>query len=482
MLKIKEFTVERLHDVFTYNLQIPVRGEDDFAIFYGDNGSGKTTLEKLLFHILSAAPNKGHLHRIAAVPFRSIKVVLSDETVVSAVRDGPVTSYPVIFSIKRPSEKAIIYFFAPERTRARLIAERVEVAVAENKASAKFNAKFPERISARKDSMVYRHAYESLASSFSEARHKSYIDGLADLGIRPYFLGTDRRVLSDSIEPWAYSSIHKSKEDEEEEISKLRAQYLKDAMERSANYLRRQIIRAANTGSKNTNDIYAEIFKRISKQNTDIDSKDGEGFRSLLAELYLLQRRHRPFVALGLMPAINIQSVLPKSRKIIGASQIILKELLVPYVATLRARLDAMEPIRRSIETFIRGLNLFFSYKYIEYIPPGGFRITGPNDVELNVEQLSSGEQQLLLIFCLILSASDSSSLFIIDEPEISLNVKWQRNLIDSINDIRGASNNQMIIATHSIELLTQHSERVVELDPIVARNSTPVYETEQED
>jgi hypothetical protein len=164
----------------------------------------------------------------------------------------------------------------------------------------------------------------SLVSSFSEARHQSYIDGLAALGTRPYFLGTDGRVLSHSIEPWAYGNVSISKEDEKEEISKLHV---------------------------------------ISWQNADIYSRDGEGFRSLLAELYLLQRRHGRIRGTGL-------DALPKSRKIIGASQIIFKELLVPYVATLRARPDAMEPIRRSIETFIRRVNLFFRTSILNIFRP----------------------------------------------------------------------------------------------------------------
>jgi predicted ATP-binding protein involved in virulence len=51
-----------------------------------------------------------------------------------------------------------------------------------------------------------------------------------------------------------------------------------------------------------------------------------------------------------------------------------------------------------------------------------------------------------------------------IDEPEISLNIKWQRQLIQSLLDVTKGSNIQFIFASHSMELLTPHRDRVVRL------------------
>ena len=52
-----------------------------------------------------------------------------------------------------------------------------------------------------------------------------------------------------------------------------------------------------------------------------------------------------------------------------------------------------------------------------------------------------------------------------IDEPEISLNVKWQRELIQSLLEITEGANVQFIFASHSIELISQHLNRVVKLE-----------------
>jgi ABC-type glutathione transport system ATPase component len=51
-----------------------------------------------------------------------------------------------------------------------------------------------------------------------------------------------------------------------------------------------------------------------------------------------------------------------------------------------------------------------------------------------------------------------------IDEPEISLNIKWQRQLIKALLGIADEGRVQFIFASHSIELLSQHRDRVVKL------------------
>ena len=69
-----------------------------------------------------------------------------------------------------------------------------------------------------------------------------------------------------------------------------------------------------------------------------------------------------------------------------------------------------------------------------------------------------------------------------IDEPEISLNIKWQRELIDAMRKITKDSKNQLVIATHSIELLAQYSETVVSLAPTVSDIKKPAYDFSEED
>ncbi len=48
---------------------------------------------------------------------------------------------------------------------------------------------------------------------------------------------------------------------------------------------------------------------------------------------------------------------------------------------------------------------------------------------------------------------------------EISLNIKWQRKLVDSLLSLAEDSDVQFVMATHLVELLTRHKESVVRLE-----------------
>jgi predicted ATP-dependent endonuclease of OLD family len=118
------------------------------------------------------------------------------------------------------------------------------------------------------------------------------------------------------------------------------------------------------------------------------------------------------------------------------------------------------------VNIFVRNLNKFFAgSKVAHFNLRAGFTIKSGIGDPLELDMLSSGEKQLLLLLCNTLASRDRASILIIDEPEISLNIKWQRRLIKALLDCIKGSNVQLIFATHSIELLAQHRHQVVKLE-----------------
>jgi predicted ATPase len=69
---------------------------------------------------------------------------------------------------------------------------------------------------------------------------------------------------------------------------------------------------------------------------------------------------------------------------------------------------------------------------------------------EIQLEDLSSGERQLLRICIDVLMADGQPVL--IDEPELSMHIDWQRKLIPALRAL--APKSQLIIATHSPEIM----------------------------
>lgn len=66
-----------------------------------------------------------------------------------------------------------------------------------------------------------------------------------------------------------------------------------------------------------------------------------------------------------------------------------------------------------------------------------------------DINYLSSGEQQILILFSYIAFNSNKGQVFIIDEPELSLHIKWQENFLEKLNIIT-PKGTQLILATHS--------------------------------
>ena len=66
---------------------------------------------------------------------------------------------------------------------------------------------------------------------------------------------------------------------------------------------------------------------------------------------------------------------------------------------------------------------------------------------EIEFDALSSGEQQIVSIFAK-LNFSDKKYIILIDEPEISLSVEWQRKFLPDICSSNNCS--QLIAITHS--------------------------------
>ena len=89
------------------------------------------------------------------------------------------------------------------------------------------------------------------------------------------------------------------------------------------------------------------------------------------------------------------------------------------------------------------------------------------NENTLHLEQLSSGEKQLLLILLKVFLQEKKPAIIFMDEPEISLHIRWQREIIDRIRQINPSC--QIIIATHSPSMFgAGWGDKVVYMEDII--------------
>ena len=84
--------------------------------------------------------------------------------------------------------------------------------------------------------------------------------------------------------------------------------------------------------------------------------------------------------------------------------------------------------------------------------------------------QLSSGEKQILAILLTVLVEDNKPYVLFMDEPEVSLHVDWQQQLIDLILELN--PNVQIILTTHSpAVIMNGWMDRVTEVSDIIVNN-----------
>ena len=75
---------------------------------------------------------------------------------------------------------------------------------------------------------------------------------------------------------------------------------------------------------------------------------------------------------------------------------------------------------------------------------------------------LSSGEKQIMILLTQALLSERDPVIYIADEPELSLHVTWQENLLKSLTTLAGSC--QFIIATHSPDIVAEFGDNVIDL------------------
>lgn len=130
--------------------------------------------------------------------------------------------------------------------------------------------------------------------------------------------------------------------------------------------------------------------------------------------------------------------------------------------------------LMRPITNFFDTINFFFkdSAKYIG-INPNTYELYFSNTNQKgeiikeynDINSLSSGEQQILVLYSYIAFNSRGGQVFIIDEPELSLHIKWQEDFLSQLEKIT-PSQTQLILATHSPILANKKKDKAIVLLP----------------
>lgn len=99
-------------------------------------------------------------------------------------------------------------------------------------------------------------------------------------------------------------------------------------------------------------------------------------------------------------------------------------------------------------------INERFLFKKLSLDEESGLVMTARNGSNVPSSSLSSGEQHLFILYYQLLFEIEPNTLVMIDEPELSMNVVWQRNFLKDLQRIIELREFDVLIATHSPEVI----------------------------
>jgi len=442
---IKRIEVKELFGMFDYNLKPSKTGDgaDKIIILYGDNGSGKTTILKTVFHLLAPEDKSGHKTYAANVPFRRFEIELMSGDIIWANRTIKRLDGTFEMGLKRFRGKdRTVLFEADDNNTIRAQSRKQETDIRDFLKNLK---KLDISLYMLSDDRTVK-----LAGQNSELRmNRAMIDTTFK----------HVRFPSEEISDRFFSS---SPQIDPEEIAK---QLLRDSIKRAFDWVRSQTILSSSVGESSVNTLYNEILRRITgspKQSKQIQPIiDKKRIEQRIREL---EKKSKEFSQYGFLPEFSGGHIL---KAVIQATQDqieIIDNVLSPYLESIEKKLEAMERVHRQVDTLVRAINNFLTHKSLVFEIHEGISFKAETGRQLSPDALSSGERHLILLFCNTLIALNRPSIFIIDEPEISLNIKWQRKLLSSLLQCVGENPVQYLFATHSIELLTKHRDKVIRL------------------
>lgn len=432
-MKLKKLIVKDLFGHF--NHVIPFH-EEHITIITAPNGYGKTIVLKIIDAIFNK--NFGFLSRL---DFSSIELVTSEGSLV-ITKDLP-SENPGVLIISFDGLEQDTYRYRHERIIRNI--KRFPAHVLESRLPFLSRIGEMEWVDDRTGDVV---DIDYIYENYSEALPGNY--KLEDIpewlmnfigSLKAHFIQDQRLILR------------------RVDIRHTRRKNFVDTIEKYADELSGRIRDSRDNSSKISQQLDTTFPVRLLKKDYTFKAHTVE---ELKEQLKLLQKKRAVLAEFNLLSS---EQHLPDVYVFdeITASD---TKVLTLYVEDTKQKLEAYDNLLHKIELFSSILNKKrLSFKKINIDPKEGFMFETDKGQPLKLTQLSSGEQHQVVLLYELIFKTQEDVLVLIDEPEISLHVAWQKNFLGDLKKIIEMQNMVVVVATHSPQIIDSNWNLVVDLE-----------------
>ena len=206
------------------------------------------------------------------------------------------------------------------------------------------------------------------------------------------------------------------------------------------------------------------VIQRFIEGTGRLDAK--EAYYRLTQQIEELEQKRQKLAKTGLLRRDDRDSDFQIPSQIRDVNKLgSLLTVLSVYVDDNFKKLDTYSELADKIDLFKQLIAKRFHNKTLRIDEEKGFVIVLENERPLRPEDLSSGEQHELVLLYELLFKVAPHSLVLIDEPELSLHIAWQQEFIRDLEAIIALANFDVLIATHSPDIINGRWDLAVALD-----------------
>ncbi len=460
-MKIKKIEVIDLFNVYSYNIEFI--NHDSISIVHAPNGYGKTTVFQLIRDTFNM-----YLLGILEVPFSRFSIELSDDSIITIIKEELIQKSSNALLINKMPFSCSIHFSIVEH----------------GQQTASLTISDCDRFVA----MLYRicdineliHRFDLSANDASNHNvdnslicgYEEYMKKMDDLNkkIRITFvesnrLYTQRRhgnfenlfLLLDYYRGKRVVS-RRGPRNSVQEISEEKIAICANQIKKTIKDIREEYSLQAET-------IDRSFLNRLISITEDDELLSDKEIEDMLREL---EGKRKELESIGLVLGGGNQ--LPFSGQIDNT----MRKIYTLYIKDSFDKFKLYDKIKSKLEFFINVINekTTFSNKKMTINQESGIVFysqsnSGKPDndkYEIPLNKLSSGEKNNFILFYELIFNSNAQSVFLIDEPEISLHVAWQMQFIDILTEICKSNGIQAIIATHSPDIVNGHNDLLISI------------------
>ncbi|NMH61269.1 AAA family ATPase [Alteromonas sp. MYP5] len=401
---IKNFTIKKLYG----ERDVSIDFSENIKVLVAENGYGKTTVLNALFGILS-----GDIHKLRDIEFDKICVEFSDDEKFEIKSSE--------FSISYDSfTKNGIYDYLKRKVGEPKTLRLIEhYLTSPNKVF--LRSSILNSVSKRAE-MPGRHIHSMLSdmSNVEGEGFKDLVEGKEKLkrirekfGLNIVYLPTYRRVEQDFEELSANESVDISNE------------------------------HSINFGMKDVSQRFEEITEEIKSSSVQWFSKVNGEMLSQLVEGFKVDDETKNNIDAEALKIVldrignNIQQSYKKEIiRLVDSGEIFSgHDPLVYFISNLVKVYGEQKSNDKAIQEFSEVCNRYLVDKKIDYNESDVTIdiVRRKNGKSVDIENLSSGEKQIISLFArLYLKREDNLAIFF-DEPELSLSIEWQKTLLPDI-------------------------------------------------